>query len=116
MAYDHGLAQRVRETLEEEPGYEEKKMFGGLCFLLYGKMICGIIKEDLIVRVDADHYEKALGMPCARKFDLTGKPLKGWVMVLSEALDDDDVLRDWLLGALSFVRSLPPKEGIAKKK
>ena len=109
MAYDKGLAQRVREVLEEEPGFDEKKMFGGLCFLLFGNMVCGIIVEDLIVRVGADKYEEMLKMPHTRRFDLTGKPLKGWVMVLTEALDDDDELNDWLQRAVSFVRMLPQK-------
>lgn len=109
MAYDDGLAQRVREILEEEPGFDEKKMFGGLCFLLFGNMVSGIIKDDLIVRVGADKYKEMLKMPHAGKFDLTGKALTGWVMVLSEALDDDDDLNDWLQRAVSFVRTLPPK-------
>ncbi len=111
MSYDEGLAQRIRETLEEEPGYAEKKMFGGLCFLLFGNMVCGIIQEDLIVRVGVDHYEKALTEPHARKFDLTGRPLKGWVMVSGEAADDDDVLQDWLKRAVSFVRNLRINKG-----
>ena len=109
MAYDKGLAQRVREVLEEEPRFDEKKMFGGLCFLLFGNMVCGIIVEDLIVRVGADKYEEMLKMPHTKKFDLTGKPLKGWVMVLAETLADDDELNDWLQRAASFVRTLPQK-------
>jgi hypothetical protein len=109
MAYDKGLAQRVREILEEEPGFDEKKMFGGLCFLLFGNMVCGIIKEDLIVRVGADKYAQMLKMPHTRKFDITGKPLTGWVMVLSDAMDSDEELNNWIQRAVSFVRTLPPK-------
>lgn len=109
MAYDKGLAQRVREILEEEPGFDEKKMFGGMCFLLFGNMVCGIIKDDLIVRVGADRYAEALMIPHTRKFDLTGKPLKGWVMVLAAALDSDEELSEWVQKAVSFVRTLPPK-------
>jgi hypothetical protein len=109
MAYDTGLAQRVRELLEEEPEFGEKKMFGGICFLLFGNMVCGIIKDDLIVRVGVDRYAEMLKMPHTKKFDLTGKPLKGWVMVLSEALDADEELNDWVQRAVSFVRTLPPK-------
>jgi hypothetical protein len=109
MAYDTGLAQRVRELLEEEPAFGEKKMFGGICFLLFGNMVCGIIKDDLIARVGVDRYAEMLKMPHTKKFDLTGKPLKGWVMVLSEALDSDEELNDWVQRAVSFVRTLPPK-------
>lgn len=109
MAYDKGLAQRIREILEEEPGCNERQMFGGLCFLLFGNMFCGIIREDLIVRVGADKYAEMLTLPHTKKFDLTGKELKGWVMVLSEGLDDDEELDHWVHRALSFVRTLPPK-------
>lgn len=109
MPYDRGLAQRIREILEEEPGFDEKKMFGGLCFLLFGNMVCGIIGEDLIVRVGADNYDRMLKKPHAKKFDLTGRPLRGWVMVLSPALESDKVLNDWVQRAVSFVRTLPPK-------
>ena len=109
MTYDQGLTQRVREILEEEPGFDEKKMFGGICFLLFGNMVCGIIKDDLIVRVGADNYDAALKMPDTRKFDLTGKPLRGWVVVLAPALDSDNELSDWLQKAVKFVRTLPAK-------
>ena len=67
MAYDKGLAQRVREILEDEPGFDEKNMFGGICFLLFGNMVCGIIKDDLIVRVGADRYAEMLKMPVLDK-------------------------------------------------
>ena len=109
MAYDKGLAQRVREILEEEQGFDEKKMFSGLCFLLFGNMVCGIIKEDLIVRIGVDKYAEMLKMPHTREFDLTGRPMKGWIMVLSEALDFDEALNDWVQRSVSFVRTLPPK-------
>jgi len=109
MPYDIGLAQRVSEILEEEPGFDEKKMFGGICFLLFGNMACGIIRDDLIVRVGAANYSEALKMPHTKKFDLTGKALTGWVMVLSTVLDSDEDLNDWVQKAVTFVRSLPPK-------
>ena len=109
MPYDNGLAQRVREILEEEPSFDEKKMFGGICFLIFGNMICGIIRDDLIVRVGATNYNAALKMPQTKKFDLTGKALTGWVMVLSTALDSDEALNCWVQKAVTFVRTLPPK-------
>ena len=109
MPYDQGLAQRIREILEDEPGFDEKKMFGGLCFLLFGNMVCGIIREDLIVRVGIDHYQDALKRPHTKKFDLTGKALTGWVMVLSDGLDADKELRCWIDAGVRYVRTLPPK-------
>ncbi|MEI6608149.1 MAG: TfoX/Sxy family protein [Deltaproteobacteria bacterium] len=109
MPYDTGLAQRIREILEEEPEFDEKKMFGGICFLLFGNMVCGIIRDNLIVRVGAANYNEALKMPHIKKFDLTGKALTGWVMVVSEALDSDEELNDWVQKAVNFVRTLPPK-------
>jgi hypothetical protein len=72
-------------------------------------MVCGIIKEDLIVRVGVDKYSEMLKMPHTREFDITGRPMKGWVMVLSAALDSDKALNDWMKRAVSFVRTLPPK-------
>jgi TfoX/Sxy family transcriptional regulator of competence genes len=109
MPYDTGLAQRVRELLEEEQGFDEKKMFGGICFLLFGNMVGGIISNDLIVRVGVDVYEEALKLPRTKKFDVTGKPMKGWVKVLSPALESDENLSRWVQKAVTYVRSLPPK-------
>jgi TfoX/Sxy family transcriptional regulator of competence genes len=112
MPYDEGLAQRVRELLEEEPGFDEKKMFGGICFLLFGNMVCGIINDDLIVRVGVDVYEEALKLAQTKKFDLTGRPMRGWVMVLSPSLESDENLSQWVQKAVTYVRSLPSKQGI----
>lgn len=96
MVCDEGLAHRIRELLEEEPDFAEKKMFGGICFLLSGNMVCGIIGDDLIVRVGAAKYAEMLKLPHAGKFDITGRPMKGWIKVLSGGLDSDDDLNDWL--------------------
>jgi hypothetical protein len=109
MAYDKGLAQRVRELLEEKPGFVEKKMFGGICFLLCGNMACGIIHEDLIVRAGAERYEASLKLPHTRKFDITGKPMKGWVMVSSEGYETDEDLFHWIQQGVHYALSLPPK-------
>jgi len=109
MAYDEGLAQRVREEVEELPGFDEKKMFGGLCFLLHGNMACGILKDDIIVRVGAENYEASLKMPNTREFDLTGRPMKGWVVVSSDGLESDEGLLQWLQKGIEYAGSLPPK-------
>ena len=109
MAYDEGLAQRVRELLEEKPGYNEKKMFGGVCYLLNGNMACGILKEDLIVRIGPEKYENSLKSPHTRKFDVTGKTMKGWVMVSYEGHESDKDLFEWVQRGVNYALSLPPK-------
>lgn len=109
MAYDEGLAQRVRETLGERQDIEEKKMFGGLSFMLSGNLACGIIGEELIVRVGPDNDMDALAKPHARPFDFTGKPMKGWVTVAQEGLESDEALEGWVEQGVAFASSLPPK-------
>lgn len=109
MAYDKGLAQRVREILEELPGFNEKKMFGGICWLLHGNMAGGIINDDLIVRVGPEKYDTALNQPGTRVFDITGRVMKGWVMVSSTELESDQALSNWMQQGVDFARTLPPK-------
>jgi hypothetical protein len=109
MAYDEGLAQRVREIMEERPDFLEKKLFGGLCFLLGGNMACGIVRDELIVRVGPDAYEASLIRPHVRKFDLTGKAMRGWVMVSSEGYESDEDLLAWLQKGIAHAQSLSPK-------
>jgi len=109
MAYDSGLAQRVREILEEKQGFKEKKMFGGICFLLKGNMACGILDDDLIVRVGPKEYEDSLKLPHVRKFDITGRPMKGWVMVSYDGLDSDTDLFEWVQRGINTALSLPAK-------
>lgn len=109
MAFDEGLAQRVREMLVDRSGLDEKKMFGGLSFLLQGNMACGIIEEDLIVRVGPHNYEEALAHDQARPFDFTGRVMTSWVMVGPEGYEDDGDLQAWVQRGLDFAGSLPPK-------
>ena len=109
MAYDEGLSQRVREGLAGRTDLTEKKMFGGLCFLLGGNMCCGIVGEELMLRVGPDAYEDVLARPHAREMDFTGRSLRGMVYVASEGLTDDDDLDGWLEAAVAFAGSLPPK-------
>jgi TfoX/Sxy family transcriptional regulator of competence genes len=109
MAYDEGLAQRVRERLTGQPGLSEKKMFGGLCFLLGGNMCCGIVGEELMLRVGKEAYEITLARPHAREMDFTGRAMRGMVYVGNEGLADDSDLAAWLAPATSFAGSLPPK-------
>jgi hypothetical protein len=79
MAYDEGLVTRVREVLGDRPGLVEKQMFGGLAFMVHGNVACGVRGDNLIVRVAADDAETALDEPGTRPFDLTGRPMKGWL-------------------------------------
>ena len=109
MAYDEGLAQIVREFLEELPGYIEKKMFGGICFLLHGNMACGRINNDLVVRVGPDNYEDSLKLPNTREFDITGRSMKGWIMMSGDRFDSDTAVMEWVQKGVDFSLSLPPK-------
>ena len=109
MAYDEGLAQRVREQLEELTQFIEKKMFGGVCFLVQGNMSCGILDYDLIIRVGPKKHEESLEKPNTREFDFTGRPMKGWVVVSSESHEDDDEFMYWVKEGVDFAKSLPPK-------
>ena len=109
MAYDEGLAQRIREVLGEQPGLVEKKMFGGIGFMVRGNMACGVNKDALIVRVGSEKHEEALARPHTRPFDITGRPMKGWVMVVSDGYESDESLEDWVQQGLDFALSLPTK-------
>jgi TfoX/Sxy family transcriptional regulator of competence genes len=109
MVYDDGLVQRVRELMTDLTDFSEKKMFGGICFLIQGNMACGIIKYDVIVRIGPENYEDALKKPGVRLFDFTGRPMKGWVVVSAESHESDDQLVHWIKLAVLFTLSLPPK-------
>ncbi len=107
MAYDEKLAQRVRSLIVNKKGLSEKKMFGGIAFLLFGKMCCGVLKDDLVVRISPEDYWRALNKPHVRPMDFTGKPIKGYVYVGPEAIRTGRSLRAWLDKSIGFVTSLP---------
>lgn len=107
MAFDEGLAARVREALRDQDGLVEKVMFGGPAFLAHGHLIAGVHGDDLIARVDADDDGAALARSGARPFDITGRPMRGWVLVAGEHLDDDQ-LASWLRESVDVVAELPP--------
>ena len=109
MAYNESLAQRIRDVLGERPGLVEKKMFGGIGFMVHGNMACGVHKEALIVRVGPERYEEALARPHTKLFDITGRPMRGWVMVTSDSYESDEALEDWVQQGLDFALSLPAK-------
>ena len=109
MAYDEHLAARVREQLAAERGLAEKAMFGGVAFLLDGNMAVGLSGDELMVRVGPDHSDDALARPHTRPFDMTGRPMKGWILVGPDALSAERELAGWVSEGVAFARSLPPK-------
>ena len=108
MAYNLKLAERIRHQLDGMP-YVEKKMFGGVGYLLHGNMACGVVKDDLIVRVDPEKHTNLLKKPHARPFDMTGKPMKGWLIVEADGLKTSRQLSAWIKEGLEFASTLPPK-------
>src|SRR5687768_9697298 len=110
MPYDELLAKRIRNILTPyQKHLEEKKMIGGLCFMYKGKMSCGIVKEDLMVRVVREKYESSLGKPHCRVMDFTGKVLKGFLYVGKEGIETERQLRSWLELGIEFVDKEGPK-------
>jgi TfoX/Sxy family transcriptional regulator of competence genes len=109
MAYDEDLADRVRELLGDRAGVAERKMFGGIGFMVEGNMAVGVMEDELIVRLDPADAGKALGEPGVRRFDFTGRPMKGWLFVGGEAIAEPDGLRDWVEAGADHAASLPPK-------
>ncbi|MEV1084472.1 TfoX/Sxy family protein [Streptomyces sp. NPDC050211] len=109
MAYDEGLAERIRGHLGPDPEVTEKKMFGGLAFLHRGNMAVGVSGDDLMVRVGPDATEAALARPGTRVFDMTGRPMRGWILVDGSALAEDADLGAWVDQGHAFAASLPPK-------
>ncbi len=108
MPFDEGLAERIREILGDQP-CDEKKMFGGLCFMVRGHMCVGINRDHLMVRVSPEGHAGALAQPHARPMDFTGRPLKGFVFVSEAGYAEDEDLAAWVERGSRFVRSLPPK-------
>jgi TfoX/Sxy family transcriptional regulator of competence genes len=109
MAYDETLAGRIRDAVGQQRGITEKKMFGGVGFLLNGNMLVGVWKDSLIARVGVEASEKALKKLHVRPMDITGKPMKGWLLIEPVGIDDDDQLGTWINLAAKFVSTLPRK-------
>jgi TfoX/Sxy family transcriptional regulator of competence genes len=109
MAYSETIAQRMRLELAGLPGLVEKKMFGGVSFMLRGNMACGVIGDEIIVRVGPERYDEALSHPEAHPFAMTGRPMSGWVAVSSANLETGAALREWVRWGVDFAASLPEK-------
>jgi len=109
MAYDEGLAYRIEEYLDQFYDVYPKNMFGGIAWLINGNVACGVFEESLISRVGPDHYKEALGQEGIVEFDITGKPMKGWIMATEDAISEDSGLKYWIDKGLEFGRTLPAK-------
>jgi TfoX/Sxy family transcriptional regulator of competence genes len=109
VAYDEQLADRVRDLIAAQGEVSEREMFGGIAFMVGGNMAVGVSGEDLIVRLDRDEGEKALAERGVREFDLTGRPMRGWILVEPEQTSSDDSLAGWVEAGAGYAASLPPK-------
>ncbi len=109
MAYEESLASRVQALLQDLPNVGERKMFGGLAFMVQGNMCCGVRNDELMVRVGADAYGEALSQPHARPMDFTGRPMVGFLYVGSPGLASNQGLAAWVQRSLDFILTLPPK-------
>ena len=116
MAYDEGLADRVRLILKRHAGFSECHMFGGVAIMVDGHMCCGVTRTDLVLRMQPDGVVEALRRPHTRPMDFTGKPMKSMIFVDAHGTDRDEALREWLETALAFVQSLPPKKLSVKRR
>ncbi len=109
MAFDEGLAQRVREALDDQAVYEEERMFGGLAFMVDGHMACGVLDQELVVRLGEEGAAEALAEPGTRPMDFTGRVIRTMVYVDQGSLESDEVLAGWVDRSIAYVRGLPPR-------
>ncbi len=110
MAYDEGLAQRIRDLMGEDPALTERKMFGGLCFMTGGNMYAGVINDELMVRVGADAHDEWLARPGARPMEMGGRTSRGMLFVDGSVVASDAALKAWLDQAYGVASKLPAKE------
>ena len=109
MAFDSALAERIRKRLGKRAGLTEKKMFGGIAFLLRGSMFCGVAKDELMLRVGPARHDEALAKPHVRPMDFTGRPMKGYVFVSAPGCRTGAAVASWVTQCADFVETLPPK-------
>ncbi|HBR68047.1 MAG TPA: RNA methyltransferase [Rhodospirillaceae bacterium] len=109
MPYDPGLAQRLEDFLEDKKGFQQKKMFGGIGWLLNGNMCVGVYKDWLIIRVGEEKAASIFKKKHVKPMDITGKPMKGWAMVAPKGYESDSDLAGFVDLATGFVKKLPPK-------
>ncbi len=106
MPYSESLAERIRIALKGRRSVEEKRMFGGVCFLLQGNIVVCVWNLSLIARVGVEQEVAALQENHVRKMDITGKPMKGWIIIEPDGIDEDDQLRHWIDQAIAFASRL----------
>lgn len=109
MAYNEGLAHDIRARIGDHPGLSEREMFGGIAFMVNGNMAVGVGGDDLMVRVGKDNHEAALAQPGARDFDMSGRPMRGWILVSKAGMATDPDLERWIQQGVTFAESLPAK-------
>lgn len=109
MVYSEMLAERIRQLLSRRKCVAEKRMFGGICFLLDGNICVGVWNNSLVARIGEENAAEALRRPGVGEFDVTGRPMKGWVLVDPSGIGDDDRLNGWIDDAVQFVAQLPAK-------
>jgi len=115
MAYNEKLAERITKLLKPQKRVKEKKMFGGMCYMLKDKMMCGIVKDDLMVRVLDDMFDELLKKPHSREMDFTGRPMRGFLYVSPDGIKTDKQLNYWLDVGIEYVLMSPPKKKRTKK-
>jgi len=109
MAYNTGLADDIRARIDSHPGLTEREMFGGIAFMINGNMAVGVSGEELMVRVGKDAHDEAVALPGARMFDMSARPMRGWVSVAPDGFATDDDFDGWIDRGVSFAETLPPK-------
>jgi hypothetical protein len=109
MAYDEELGQRIKDILEETTAFDEKRMFGGVGFMVGGNMACGVHKDMLVVRLEKDQYDEDIKLPSTKPFDITGKEMRGWLLVSAEGVEKMNDLKEWVQIGVDFAKTLPPK-------
>jgi hypothetical protein len=110
MAYDHDLAERIRHLLGKHPEVTEKEMFGGICFLVNGNMVCGISKSDFMARLDPQKFGEYRELPDVRPMDFTGRPMKGYLFVNPDGVETEEQLIAWVDRCYTYASSLTPKK------
>jgi TfoX/Sxy family transcriptional regulator of competence genes len=116
MAYDHGLADRVRSILNRRAGFSEREMFGGIAFMINGHMCCGVMKTNLMLRLTAEGVASGLRRPHTRPMAFAGKPpMKAMMFVEAEGCDSEEALHEWVKEALAVTVAMPPKKVAVKK-